>query len=141
MTAHPDDAAALEAVEFVLADGRGAGADGVPRVGRATRKKAQEVLSILRAAGWRSPGEVAARDAENRDARMKRGAVELAHRLAMLDGGGLRGPEAHWRNLPDAARADCMTLAGAVLAAADGAPPPGAGQDGEVRDGQSEGTR
>lgn len=37
----------------VLADGRTAGADGVPRVGRATRKKAHEVLDALRAAGWR----------------------------------------------------------------------------------------
>lgn len=43
----------VEIVAAVLADGRGAGADGKPRVGRQTRKKAQEVLAALRAAGWR----------------------------------------------------------------------------------------
>ena len=37
----------------VLADGRTAGSDGIPRVGRQTRKKAQEVANALRAAGWR----------------------------------------------------------------------------------------
>lgn len=47
---YPDPASVIAGV---LADGRTAGADGVPRVGRATRRKAQEVLDALRAAGWR----------------------------------------------------------------------------------------
>jgi hypothetical protein len=37
----------------VLADGRGADADGIPRVGRMTRKKAHAVTRALRDAGWR----------------------------------------------------------------------------------------
>lgn len=40
-------------VANVLADGRTAGSDGIPRVGRATRKKAAEVTKALRDAGWR----------------------------------------------------------------------------------------
>lgn len=42
-----------EVIAGVIADGRGAGADGVPRVGRATRKKAHEITKALRDAGWR----------------------------------------------------------------------------------------
>jgi hypothetical protein len=40
-------------VASILADGRTAGSDGVPRIGRATRKKAQQACDALRAAGWR----------------------------------------------------------------------------------------
>lgn len=40
-------------IASVLADGRTAGSDGIPRVGRATRKKAHEVTKALRDAGWR----------------------------------------------------------------------------------------
>lgn len=42
-----------DVVAGVIADGRTAGSDGTPRVGRATRKKAHEVTAALRAAGWR----------------------------------------------------------------------------------------
>lgn len=42
-----------EVVASVLADGRTAGADGLPRVGRATRKKAHEVTRALREQGRR----------------------------------------------------------------------------------------
>jgi hypothetical protein len=43
----------LDIIASVIADGRTAGADGTPRVGRQTRKKAQTVLDALAAAGWR----------------------------------------------------------------------------------------
>jgi hypothetical protein len=42
-----------EVVAAVIADGRGAGADGVPRIGSMTRKKAHKVTRALRDAGWR----------------------------------------------------------------------------------------
>lgn len=48
-----------EAVALLLADGRTAGADGVPRVGRQSRKKAAVILRDLRAMGvLAGPGEV-----------------------------------------------------------------------------------
>lgn len=43
--------APIDVIASILADGRTAGANGVPRVGRATRKKAQQVLDAFRDAG------------------------------------------------------------------------------------------
>jgi len=43
----------IDVIAEVLADGRTAGIDGKPRVGRGTRKRAQQVLDALREAGWR----------------------------------------------------------------------------------------
>jgi hypothetical protein len=42
-----------EVVAAVIADGRGADADGTPRIGRQTRRKAAQVTRALRDAGWR----------------------------------------------------------------------------------------
>jgi len=42
-----------EVVASVIADGRGADADGTPRIGKMTRRKAAKVTKALRDAGWR----------------------------------------------------------------------------------------
>jgi hypothetical protein len=43
---------AIKVIAGVLANGRGATASGVPRVGRATIKRAKKVLDALHQAGW-----------------------------------------------------------------------------------------
>lgn len=43
---------AEEIIAETLADGRTAGWDGIPRVGRGTRKKAQAIISALESAGY-----------------------------------------------------------------------------------------
>lgn len=53
LNAAPKGPDPIDVIASVIADGRGADAAGVPRVGRQTRKKAKAVLDALDDAGWR----------------------------------------------------------------------------------------